>query len=127
MYVDKCIKGDLAEDVYWSCVQGMLFCCVYMIEIATEKTGDITDNIFAAMHQLSVQLNDSIKEAKEAGEEPEFWVGAAPFEYLIKLIPSIEECGNEELIGRAYEFARDFYYATHRQVLAEQFCAKLNK
>lgn len=126
MYDDKCINGDLGEDIYWSCAKGALLCCVYMVEIAAEKTGDITDNIFAAFHQLSGLLDCRIEEAKEAGEEPEFWAEVEPFERLIKLIPSIEKCGNEELIRRAYKFARDFYRATHRQILAEQFSAKLN-
>ena len=48
------------------------------------------------------------------------------FERLTKLIPKIEQSGNEQLINMAYEFARDYYQATRRFTLAEKFKAKLN-
>lgn len=122
----KCESQDIpTEYLYWRCVQGSLLCCIYLIEIAL-KTGDIIEDTFGAINQLKDYLNQCIIEAEEDDCEPDFSVGGDSFERLTKLIPLIEKSGNSELIRLAYEFARDFYQASRRFTLAEQFNAKLN-
>lgn len=126
LYDQKCQTEDIPEDIYWGCCQGALICCIYLIELSL-KIGNITDNTLAAMDQFNVQLSGCINEAKEENEKPDFSVEAEYFDRLTKLIPKIEENGNAKLIRMAYEFAHDYYEATRRFTLAEQFASKLNQ
>lgn len=126
IYDEKISSEQLPEHIYWQCFQASLLSCIYLIETSL-VTGNIIDNTFESLNQFRVQLNYILDEAKEDDEEPDFSVEAEYFEYLTKLIPKIEENGNEKLIRMAYEFARDYYQATRRFSLADKFVAKLNQ
>ena len=126
IYDEKISSEQLPEYIFWRCVQASLLLNIYLIEVSL-VIGKITDNTFEAVSQLKVQLNYIIDEAKEEDEEPDFSVEVEYFERLTKLVPKIEENGNDKLIRMAYEFARDYYQATRRFTLAENFAAKLNQ
>ena len=126
IYDEKISSEQLPVNIYWRCVQASLLLCIYLIETSL-IIGKITDNTYEALNQLIVQLNGIIEEANEDDVTPDFSVEAESFERLTKLIPKIEENGDEKLLRMAYEFARDFYQATRRFTLAEQFNAKLNQ
>lgn len=125
LYDEKLTSEDLPDHIYWGCVQAALLLCIYLIEISL-LTNNITPNTYEAINQLKAQLSAVLAEATEDECEPDFSVEAESFERLTKLIPKIEENGNEKLIQMAYEFARDYYQATYRFTLAEKFKAKLN-
>lgn len=124
IYDEKLNSENLPNNIFWGCVQASLLLCIYIIE-SSLITGIISPNTFEALNQLIVQLNGVITAAEEDDETPDFSVEAESFERLTRLIPKIEESGNEELIRMAYEFARDFYKSTRRFKLAEKFEAKL--
>ena len=126
IYDEKIRSEQLPVNIYWGCVQASLLLCIYLIETSL-ITGNISDETFEALDQLTAQLNGIIEEAREDDVMPDFSVEAEHFEHLTKLIPKIEENGNEKLIRMAYEFAHDYYQATRRFTLAEKFSAKLNK
>ncbi len=115
---------EIQPDLYWDCWKGVLQCNEYLLEFFA-KTGRFTDSTEAAMVKLRVALDDCISQIEELGMENAFAVEADIFEHIIKLIPVIEQKGREDVTHRLYEFARDYYRATRRDVLAEKFTAKL--
>ncbi len=123
-FVAKCHNEDLPDHIYWSCVDGLLLCCIYMIEIEL-KTGEISEASFVAIKQLAYFLDECVADAEENDCAADFSVGGDSFERFTKLIPKIEETGNQELIRAAYELARDYYQASRRFTLAERFSQKL--
>lgn len=125
IYDEKIQTEELADDIYWGCVQGALLCCLYLIELSL-KTDQITDTTFEALNQLELSLNECIAEAEaDDADIPDFSVGGEYFERLTKLIPIIEKTGNKDLIHKAYEFAYTYFQASRRFSLAEQFKTKL--
>lgn len=116
---------DQPEPYNFNCWSALLLCCLHIVDLSL-RIHEITDHTFAAMSQLQSALNDILDDLDEDCEFPDFTLEAEAFEGFIKLIPTIEESGNEELIRMAYEFARDFYKSTRRFKLAEKFEAKLN-
>lgn len=125
IYDNKLDSEELPDNIFWRCVQASLLLSIYLIELSL-ITGNISSNTFEALNQLKVQLDGVITDAEEYDDTPDFSVEAEYFERLTKLIPKIEQSGNEQLINMAYEFARDYYQATRRFTLAEKFNAKLN-
>lgn len=115
---------EIQPDLYWDCRKGVLLCNEYLLEFFA-KTGCFTGYTEAAMVKLRVALDDCIPQIEELGMENAFAVEADIFEHLIKLIPVIEQKGREDVTRWFYEFARDYYRATRRDVLADKFAAKL--
>lgn len=121
---EKFNGGELPEAIYWNCLQAILLCSIYIMEISI-KTGNVSDWTFAAMEQLRFSLDECVNGAKEAGEEPDFSLEYESFDMLVEMIPMIESSGNEEIIRWSYEFARDYYQATRRFTLADKFNSQL--
>lgn len=125
IYDEKLVSEDLPNNIFWRCVQAVLFICVYLIELSL-ITDNISVNTFEALNQLKVQLYSVITDAEEYDDTPDFSAEAECFDRFTKLIPKIEQSGDEELTRKAYEFARDYYQATRRFTLSEKFNAQLN-
>ena len=120
----KIKNREVPTNLLWDCWSGWLLCMVYILEFYA-KTGNFTDHTGDAISILRGGLDGCIEQVEEVGIEKAFGVDAEIFEYLIKMIPQIEEKGREDVTRWFYEIARDYYRATRRDVLAEKFSAKL--
>lgn len=118
-------NDDQPEEIHWDCWRSVLLCSLYTINFSI-KYSQITAQTFDALSQLRYALDGGIDEAKENGEFPDFSLENEYFTLLMKMIPKIESSGEQELIRGVYEFARDYYQATRRYSLADEYVSKLS-
>lgn len=110
-------KSDEVQRQAW---MGFIKCAVFILyySIKTETHNEYTN---WAIDQLLCTLHAKIDDAEDSGEDPDFSCEYQSFETLVHMIPMIEESNDKALLRKIYNFAADYYRATHRDTLADKY------